>query len=143
MSDPLLPYLAETDAGTRLQKYRPTRAKRIAAGGAIALGALMLLPLIDAPTPTNTATALAYFVAFALPGAYWHLRNRADTRTVRAWAQAREEYSTNWELLAISERRVFARLDDELPLLPKRHWWAVAAVCFLALVVGGVTATTL
>lgn len=143
MSDPTLPYLAESDAGLRLQKYRPTRTKRIAAWGAVVLGVLMVIPLIDAASPVNIITAVSYLITFGLPGTYWLYRNRADSEPVRAWAQAREEYSTNWELLAISERQIFAKPDDQLPLLPKRHWWAIALVCVLTLTIGGMSAGAL
>ena len=78
--------------------------------------------------------SIFYFLAFAVPGAYWLWCNRRDTRQVAEWARRRNAYTEDWALLTADEQELFARPDSELPLVEKRRWGIVAVVVVVLLV---------
>lgn len=131
----------------RLTKYRPRKAKKIASWTSIGLGAIMIMPVFDQSSrqpgyetmsmTSQVIMALCYMAMFVLPGAYWLWRNRRDSQIVREWASTSGDYWDVWESLDPMTKAAFATPTDELPLLPKRHWWAIIIAMFVLAFIGG------
>lgn len=129
------------EAAARLRAYRPAGWKRVAAWGAVVMGAIMLVGGggVSGEYPQTEAVnswiaSIFYFLVFAVPGAYWLWCNRRDTRQVAEWARRRDTYTEDWALLTADEQELFARPDSELPLVEKRRWGIVAVVVVVLLV---------
>ncbi|MEJ6548826.1 MULTISPECIES: hypothetical protein [unclassified Corynebacterium] len=129
-------YVSATAANPRerLRRYRPTLTKKILAWTGVVLGVLLVLTLLTSEAGNLVADALlsvGFGAMMAVPGAYWLLCNRRDTRIVSDWVQTHQEYQANWELLARDEQAMFAP-PEHLPVLPLRRWKTVAVVIVAA-----------
>lgn len=130
--------LANQDAQHRLEKYRPTKPKKIAAWIGAGIGGLMLfgavIPSSSMPYLQNLLYGLSMAVMFGVPGSYWLWRNHEDQKLVRNWTQANVAYRRDLGRMSPQDAQLFSE-PDQVPVLPKRRWLAVWAAVIVALVV--------
>ena len=130
--------LANQDAQHRLEKYRPTKPKKIAAWIGAGIGGLMLfsvfLPSEGTPFIQSALTSLTMAVMFGVPGGYWLWRNHEDQKLVRNWTQANVAYRRDLGWIRPQDAHLFPE-PDQVPVLPKRRWLAIWAAVIVALVV--------
>lgn len=131
----------EFNPQARLQRYRPTVVKKVLAWTGVVFGVLLLMAVVDSSWDTlvgNVMLSVGFAMMTVVPGAYWLLCNRRDSRTVTQWIRVNREYRMNWEMLAKDEQAMFAR-PEELPLIPLRRWktvWMLIILGFIVVVVG-------
>ena len=125
-------------AAQRIEKYKPSTVKRVAAWAAVAVGILGLIaPVLDFVSIAETVGGTLVATAFLLPGGYWLYRDGQDRGRITEWAEANERYERAFRHLNAAERQLFAAPSAELPLLPKRRWAIVAVIVVALFVVGG------
>lgn len=121
----------------RMEKYRPTRRKKIAAWVAVFFGGLGLLggftpPPEGASVLQNIIAGILLAGVFLIPGVYWLLCNRRDKETIVAWMRADASYRQQLAFVTEDDRRMLAE-PEEWPHIPRRHWafvWIIVAICF-------------
>ena len=124
----------------RLQKYRPTPAKKIASWIALGLGGLMavsvFLPNDNVNALHGVIISLCTTVLFALPSGYWLWRNKQDQAKITQWMQANGAYRRDLSMMHNNDLALFAD-PEQLPEIPQRHWWVIWLVVAVAVVVIG------
>ncbi|HIW92235.1 MAG TPA: hypothetical protein H9870_11315 [Candidatus Corynebacterium avicola] len=132
---------AAVNPAMRLRMYRPTTVKKVAAWCGVVFGVLMLASGFAGTSDSLVADLLLGFgfgAGCIIPGAYWLLCNRRDSKLVTDWMLANRDYKANWEMLAADERDLFSR-PEELPEIPERHWktvWLLMVGAFAIAMVG-------
>ena len=125
-------------AAERIEKYKPSTGKRVAAWAAVAVGVLTLIsPAFAFVSLADTVGGTLVSAAILIPGGYWLYRDGQDRGRITEWAEANERYERAYRHLNAAERQLFAEPSAELPLLPKRYWPIVWVIVAALVLIGG------
>lgn len=132
---------AAVDPAMRLRIYRPTAGKKVAAWVSLGVGIIMLTSVFTASWESlvgDILMSIGLGTLCIVPGGYWLLCNRRDSKLVTNWMVANRDYQANWEMLAADEKELFSR-PEVLPEIPERRWktvWLIMVGAFAVAMVG-------